>query len=66
MRAAKITQVEIANMLKVTPVAVHNVVSGKRKTPRIRKAIAMAIGKKVSEIWTDTPKKQNTSGPVVG
>ncbi|MFA5905171.1 MAG: helix-turn-helix domain-containing protein [Desulfobacula sp.] len=48
-----IAQSSIAQMLKVKPASVHNVVTGKRKTPRIRAAIAMAIGKPVGEIWPD-------------
>jgi len=55
LKAAGMTQSEISKMLNVTPVAIHNVISGKRRTPRIRKAIALAIGKPVSEIWPDTP-----------
>lgn len=51
LKARKITQTEIANMLKVTVVSVNDVISGKRKNPRIRKAIALAIGKPVSELW---------------
>ena len=50
-----ISQREIALMLKVSPVSVNNVISGKRKTPRIRKAIALAIGKPVSEITWPEP-----------
>jgi len=48
-------QLSIAKLLMVTAPSVHNVISGKRRTPRIRKAIALAIGKPVSEIWPDAP-----------
>jgi len=66
LKTKGLTQAEIATMLKVTPVSVHDVITGKRKNPRIRKAIAMAIGKPVADLWPDTTKKQNTPGPAVG
>ena len=50
-----VTQREIALMLNVSPVSVNNVISGRRTTPRIRKAIAFAIGKPVSELWPEQP-----------
>jgi len=53
-----ITQKEIANLLLVHPVSVHQVITGQRKNPRIRKAIAISIGKNVDEIeWPETKKK---------
>ena len=48
------SQVDIARMLKVHPVCVHEVIIGKRKNPRIRAAIAMAVTKSVSELWPET------------
>ncbi|MGV0961822.1 MAG: helix-turn-helix domain-containing protein [Limnohabitans sp.] len=53
-----ISQRELAVMLKTSPVSVNNVVSGLLKTPRIRRAISMAIGKPVSEIWPETPSNK--------
>lgn len=50
LKQAKVTQKDLAEILKVSPVAVHWVVIGKKRTPRIRKAIALAIGKNVDEI----------------
>lgn len=40
-------------MLKVKPPTVHNVITGKRANPRIRQAIALAIGRPVSEVFPD-------------
>lgn len=48
-----ISQADIARMLKVSPPSVHNVITGKRRTPRIRMAIALAIGKPVAEVFPD-------------
>lgn len=44
---------EIADELGVSPSAVSRVISGERQSRRIAKAVARAIGKPVSEIWTD-------------
>jgi len=58
-----ITQVEIARMLNVKPSSVHNVISGKRKTPRIRLAISLATGCSIDELWNDNKiKKAPSSG----
>lgn len=46
-----VTQTSIAKSLDVSVASVNDVISGKRSTPRIRLAIAEAIGKPVSEIW---------------
>jgi lambda repressor-like predicted transcriptional regulator len=51
LKRAGITQVSIANMLKIRPSSVHNVITGKRSTPRIRQAIALAIGLPVSAVF---------------
>jgi len=51
MKERKISQVALAKILKVHPVCVNEVVNGKRKNPRIRAAIAMAVNKQVNEIW---------------
>jgi len=51
LKKAGVTQVSIANMLKIRPSSVHNVITGKRSTPRIRQAIALAIGLPVSAVF---------------
>jgi predicted transcriptional regulator len=57
-----LTQTDIARFLKVSSAAVHYVVSGKKTTKRIRMAIALYLGKPVSEIWPDsTPTKEKTA-----
>lgn len=48
-----VTIVEIASAIGVTPSAVHQVITGLRNTPRIRTAIAQAIGKPVEKIWPE-------------
>jgi len=50
---AGVTQSEIARSLGIKVASVNDVVSGKRKNPRIRSAIAEAIGKPVEKIWPD-------------
>lgn len=50
---AGVTQTEIAKSLDVAVACVNDVVTGKRKNPRIRTAIAQAIGKPVEKIWPD-------------
>lgn len=52
-----VTQSEIANRLKVSVGSVNDVISGRRITPRIRTAIANAIGKPVEKIWPPTQEK---------
>ena len=53
-----VTIIEIASAIGVTPSAVHQVITGLRNTPRIRAAIAQAIGLPVSEIWPDDKTNQ--------
>ena len=53
LAAKGITQTQIARMLKVKPPTVHNVISGKRRNPRIRQAIALAVGCPVHELWPE-------------
>ncbi|MDR2549386.1 MAG: helix-turn-helix domain-containing protein [Desulfobulbus sp.] len=57
LRKARVTQLSIANMLKVKPPSVHNVISGKRSTPRIQQAIAFAIGRPVNEVFPVTKEE---------
>ena len=54
MMRAGISQMEIATALRVTPSAVHLVVSGKAVSHRIRKAIADSIGMDIKKIWPST------------
>lgn len=51
---AQVPMKELGKCLGVSPQHVGNVISGRRKTPRIRAAVAEAIGKQVSEIWPDS------------
>lgn len=50
------SQADIARRLKVSRSAVCQVVCGVRSTPRIQKAIAGAIRRRVEDIWPDTAK----------
>lgn len=53
------SQSEIARGISVSVSSVNDVISGKRRNPRIRAAIALAINKPVSEIWPDAkPEEQ--------
>lgn len=61
LKSRKISQVFIARMLKLHPVCVNEVITGKRHNPRIQAAIALAIGKPVDEIFPNN--KNNTSVP---
>lgn len=66
LRDRNIKQVDLAQVLAVSPVSINNVISGKKKNPRIRKAIAMAIGCPVSKIWPETEKKGPSPGRTTG
>ena len=46
-----VTQTSIAKKVRVTLPAVHAVINGLRKNPKIRRAIADAIGRPVEHIW---------------
>ena len=67
LKDKKISQLSIARILGVHPVSVNEVVSGKRKNPRIRLAIALSVGCPVSDLWpeeqknTPTPAGRNSS-----
>lgn len=58
LKERRVTQTQIAGMLKVTPVSVNDVITGKRKTPRIRQAVALALGKSVNEIWPELAEEE--------
>lgn len=57
LKKANVRQIDIARMLKVTPVSVHDVVVGKRNNPRIRMAISMAVGKPVDILFPPDEQK---------
>jgi len=54
---ADIKQANIARMLGVTRAAVSNTIAGRRRKPRIRQAIALAISKPVDAVWP--PESEN-------
>ena len=56
LKQAGVRQVDIARRLKITPVSVHDVITGKRRTGRIRAAIAEAIGKPVDKVFPPDKK----------
>lgn len=55
-----VKQKDIAKMLGITAASVSEVVRGRRKNPRIRLALAFAVGLPVSDLW---PPTKNTSAP---
>ena len=57
-----ITQTSIAKELGVPVSLVCMVISGAEKTPRVRQAIAAAIGKPVRTIWPDFKLKKVVGG----
>ena len=57
MELLDVTQTSVAQKLGVTLPAVHSVIKGLRHNPRIRQAIADAVGRPVEQIWP--PEKSN-------
>lgn len=51
-----VSQVSIARKCKVPRSYVHQVLTGERTFPRIRQAIAEAVGKSVEQIWPPQEK----------
>lgn len=49
--------VDIARKLKVSPVTVYIVISGRGKSRRIQRAIAEALGTTVEELWPNGNNK---------
>lgn len=49
----EVTQTRIAKELGITVPAVNSVIKGLRKNPRIRQAIADALGCTFQQIWSD-------------
>lgn len=60
---AETTAAAIGRRLGVTRGAVYHVIAGRKRTPRIRAAIAEAIGMSVSEVW-GSPGEQAQVEPV--
>lgn len=56
MKMLDVTQASIAARLKITPPAVQHVIKGFRRNPRIRLAIAEALGRPVEQIWPPESK----------
>lgn len=48
-----LSQVDIARKLKITRQVVCMVINNRKKSRRVRRAIARAIGKRVFDIWPD-------------
>jgi hypothetical protein len=59
LKLLDVTQTSIANKLKMTVPAVNSVIKGLRKNPRIRQAIADAVGRPVLQIWPPNPSSIN-------
>lgn len=58
---ADVKQVDIARKLRISYQYVHVVIKGRRRTARVRMAIAKAAGRPVEELWPDhkaNPKKK--------
>lgn len=53
-----VTQREICRTLHVTPATVSLIVSGKKKSRRVRKAIAKALGARYEELWHEPEHKK--------
>ena len=53
MAENKIKVIDIAAKFGVTHAAISSVIHGRNKTPRIRQAIADAIGRPVAEVFPD-------------
>ncbi len=53
MSQNKVLVKDIAIELGITNASVSTVIHGKRKNPRVRKAIARSINKPVSEVFSD-------------
>lgn len=53
-----IKQIEIARKLQVSGAMISLVVSGKKKSERIRKVIASALDMRVEELWPESGKRK--------
>lgn len=61
-----IKNADIARALGVTRSAVSNTIAGRRRKPRIRQAIALAISRSVENIWPSEPETKFTTGKGAG
>jgi lambda repressor-like predicted transcriptional regulator len=52
-----ITGAYIARQAGVSRSAINHTIAGRRKSPRLRKAIADALGKMVSDFWPENDKQ---------
>ena len=59
MELLDVTQTQVARKLKVTVPAINSVIKGLRRNPRIRKAIADAVGRSVEQVWPPNPSPIN-------
>lgn len=53
-----VSQREICRSLHVTPATVSLIVSGKKKSRRVRKAIAKALGVAYNDLWHEPEYKK--------
>ena len=51
MALKKVKQTHIANATGVKSQTIYKVIEGILKSPRLRQALAKAVGKPVSELW---------------
>jgi transcriptional regulator with XRE-family HTH domain len=58
MALSGITQADIRRNLGVTPAAISLVVSGKKNSKRVKRAIAQALGVTVEELWPSNGHKR--------
>ena len=50
---AGIKQVDIARQIGVDPSAVSAIIAGRKRSRRVREAIARALGVKIQELWPE-------------
>jgi lambda repressor-like predicted transcriptional regulator len=60
LKLLDVTQSSVAKNLNITVPAVNSVIKGLRQNPRIRQAIAAAIGRPVEQIWPPENAKKET------
>lgn len=57
-----VTNRQIASSVHVTETWVSLVATGKRRSDRVRAAIAKAVGKRVDDLWPSWPSKKSCLG----
>jgi lambda repressor-like predicted transcriptional regulator len=55
---AEVRIISLSKQLELSTAAIHQVINGQRKNPRIRRAIAEVIGKPVVEIWPELVERK--------